>query len=390
MSTHPFLKSLGLKNLLSFGPEKCNIDLLPLNVLIGPNGSGKSNLIEAIELLHSCATDTALPRTISEGGGISEWIWKGGSENEAEVEAILNFGRPDSRRVDSLMHRLVLGREQERMVVANEEITYPYLSRDPSLYYRLLSSQASEKRKKTRFQEPRRSDHSVLVPWRDPKSFAQFSFLARQYKDILIYRGWHITRYSQIRQPSRADLPSDGLLPDATNLSILLSNILSSNMGENLEKRLRRFHKGYQKITTNIFGGNVQIYLDEKGTAPISAYQMSDGFLRYLCLLAILCHPKPPPVICIEEPEIGLHPDMILEVMDLLVECSERSQIVITTHSDMIVDRFTDTPENVVVFEKEGASSSMKRLDRKELKEWLKKYRLGQLWAMGQLGGTRW
>ena len=161
-------------------------------------------------------------------------------------------------------------------------------------------------------------------------------------------------------------------------------------MGENLERRLRRFHDGYQKITAHIFGGNVQIYLDEKGTAPISAYQMSDGFLRYLCLLAILCHPNPPPVICIEEPEIGLHPDMILEITDLLVEASERTQIVVATHSDMIVDRFTDAPENIVVFEKEGASSTMKRLDRKELKDWLKKYRLGQLWAMGHLGGSRW
>jgi predicted ATPase len=107
-------------------------------------------------------------------------------------------------------------------------------------------------------------------------------------------------------------------------------------------------------------------------------------------MLAVLCNPVCPLLVCIEEPEIGVHPDMILEITDLLVEASKRTQIVVATHSDMIVDRFTDAPENIVVFEKEGASSTMKRLDRKELKAWLKKYRLGQLWAMGHLGGSRW
>jgi predicted ATPase len=388
MSTHPFLKSLRLKNLLSFGPEGCKIDLLPLNVLIGPNGSGKSNLIEAIGLLHSCATDTMLLKTILEGGGISEWIWKSDSENEAEVEAVLK-----SPRWGSVRHRLVLGNEKERMVIADEEILFPHVSYKYNRGQPVVST-VSPKSKKPRKMNLRRetwrSDESILVQRRDPQRFPEFSSLAIQYGRISIYRGWDTTRYSQIRQPSRTDLPSDRLLPDATNLSIVLSNILSSSMGENLERRLRRFHGGYQKITTNIFGGNVQIYLDEKGTSPISAYQMSDGFLRYLCLLAILCHPTPPPLICIEEPEIGLHPDMILEVLDLLVEASGRTQVIITTHSDMIVDRFTDAPENIVVFEKEGASSTMKRLDRKELKDWLKKYRLGQLWAMGHLGGSRW
>src|SRR5690242_5706795 len=69
------LRSITLKNLLSFKDATLD-DVRPLNVLIGPNGSGKSNLIEAIGLLQAAPVD--LNRAIVEGGGVREWIWKGG------------------------------------------------------------------------------------------------------------------------------------------------------------------------------------------------------------------------------------------------------------------------------------------------------------------------
>ena len=72
------LKSIKLSNFLSFGSEGIDIDLLPLNMLVGTNGSGKSNFIEAIRLLKSTPTNIATP--IAEGGGVSEWLWKGNNE----------------------------------------------------------------------------------------------------------------------------------------------------------------------------------------------------------------------------------------------------------------------------------------------------------------------
>src|SRR4051812_24578922 len=69
------IRTLGLRNLLSFGEEMETVDLQPLNVLIGPNAAGKSNLIEAIGLLR--ATPKDLAGAIREGGGIGEWLWKG-------------------------------------------------------------------------------------------------------------------------------------------------------------------------------------------------------------------------------------------------------------------------------------------------------------------------
>jgi predicted ATPase len=107
-------------------------------------------------------------------------------------------------------------------------------------------------------------------------------------------------------------------------------------------------------------------------------------------LLAILCHPNPPPLVCIEEPELGLHPDILPTLAELLKEASTRCQLIVTTHSDVLVDAMTDQPESVLICEKGEGGTTLNRLSAAELKPWLEKYRLGELWISGQLGGTRW
>jgi predicted ATPase len=133
----------------------------------------------------------------------------------------------------------------------------------------------------------------------------------------------------------------------------------------------------------------VQVFFTE-GDFVIPATRLSDGTLRYLCLLAILCDPAPPPMICIEEPELGLHPDVLPSLAELLIEASERTQLIVTTHSDILVDAMTERPESVVICEKYNGCTEMKRLSPPDLAVWLKTYRLGQLWIDGQIGGKRW
>lgn len=135
--------------------------------------------------------------------------------------------------------------------------------------------------------------------------------------------------------------------------------------------------------------GRVQLFLEERNYS-IPATRLSDGTLRYLCLLAILCHPNPQPLICIEEPELGLHPDVLPELSRLLIEASERTQLIVTTHSDILVDTMTEQPESVVICEKHNGETQMRHLRKNDLTEWLEKYRLGELWTKGQIGGTRW
>ena len=123
----------------------------------------------------------------------------------------------------------------------------------------------------------------------------------------------------------------------------------------------------------------------------LSAVRMSDGTLKFLCLLAALFHPEPPPLMCIEEPELGLHPDALQLVAEALVEASESMQLIVTTHSDALIDSLSDRPESVLVCKRDFENSTQfKRLSTEHLRAWLEHYSLGQLWRKGEIGGSRW
>lgn len=154
-------------------------------------------------------------------------------------------------------------------------------------------------------------------------------------------------------------------------------------------KALASLYEGIDDFDVKIEGGTIQVFLHE-GDITIPATRLSDGTLRYLCLLAILCDPDPPPLVCIEEPELGLHPDVLPTLADLMKAASQRTQLIVTTHSDILVDAMSDQPESVLVVEKVDGNTRIERLSNAKLEPWLEKYRLGQLWTRGEIGGTRW
>ena len=156
-------------------------------------------------------------------------------------------------------------------------------------------------------------------------------------------------------------------------------------------EKLRLFQEDIEDVTVRIHEGTVQVFVREKGLRePIPATRLSDGMLRYLCLLTILCHPTPPSVVCIEEPELGMHPDIIPTIAKLLIDASHRTQLFVTTHSEILVDELTEVPEAVIVCEKHEGATTMRRLDQESLSGWLEKYSLGEIWVSGELGGNRW
>ncbi|MGA1990117.1 MAG: AAA family ATPase [Bryobacteraceae bacterium] len=391
------IRTIRLTNLLSFGPKTEETELLGLNVLIGPNGSGKSNLIEAVDLLRACPTDVQAP--IRAGGGISEWLWKGSRGAPASVGAPhavidVTVGYPTGPM--PLRHRLSFTRAAVRFELVDEMIEDE--GADPGQpHYRNERGQAFARVaiSETESREIRRSqvgpDQSVLSQLRAAGVYPEITYLGKEYDAIRLYRGWYTGEQSVLRQPQRTDLPPDFLLEDASNLCLVLDNLELLGMQNVLVDRLREFHEPIASLHTIASGGSIQLFLDERTLADrIPAARLSDGTLRYLCLLTILCHPSPPPLICIEEPEIGLHPDILPTIAELLVEASQRTQLIVTTHSEALVDALTDTPEAVVVCEKEAGSTTMRRLDKGALKEWLDKYSLGHLWRTGELGGNRW
>ena len=393
-----FINSLKIQNLLSYGLSGEKIDLQSLNVIIGTNGSGKSNLIEILGLLQAIPTD--LTKTIREGGGINEWLWKGDQEMPtAQIEAVVNY--PELRI--PLRYRVDFTTVGQRLELIDEAIEEEYRqnrkAKDVFFYYRyrqghpVLNIKTGNTKGTPRQlrREDLKPDQSVLSQRKDPDLYPELTYLSNTFSQIRLYRDWNVGRSTSARLPQKLDLPEDFLLENWSNLGLVLNNLQHLIGTRIIVENLQKFYEPVEDITTKIAGGTVQIFLHEKGMSqPIPATRLSDGTLRYLCLLTILLHPSPPPLICIEEPELGLHPDILPTVGELLIEASQRTQLIVTTHSDALVSALSEIPESVLVCERDGRGSKMRRLESKNLEDWLKDYSLGDLWRMGELGGNRW
>jgi predicted ATPase len=402
----PFLKSLRLDGLLSFPPGSEAVSLLPLNVLIGPNGSGKSNLIEGIELLH--ATPLAFAGAIRDGGGVREWLWKGKAAGRtASIEAIID---PDSLNIkqkllkSNLRYLLSFTVSGQRVEVTDEIIEKTEKefksAKDVYFYYRfqngnpvinLQEDWASGAAKVSTRHLERQSlvpDESVLSQRKDPNSYPELTRLGQKFAEIHSFREWSFGRYGQLRQPQPADLPTGALLPDARNLGLILNQLEHSSSWSEFNRYLKRFLPRFDRFSTRIEGATVQFYLHESGMEqPIPATRLSDGTIRFMAILALLLSDSPPPLICMEEPELGLHPDAIALLATLLQEASTRTQLVVTTHSDALVSALTEVAESILVCEYRGGTV-LNRIDSERLRFWLDKYRLGEIWRIGEIGGN--
>jgi predicted ATPase len=86
---------------------------------------------------------------------------------------------------------------------------------------------------------------------------------------------------------------------------------------------------------------------------PMEPWELSDGFLRFLCLAFALLNPKPPSLITVDEPEVGLHPRLLPIVADMIKTASERTQVIVSTHSPDLLDYF-DLDSIAVMTREEG------------------------------------
>ena len=378
--------SIQPKNVLSFGPDSSELALGPLNVLIGPNGSGKSNLIHVFSLLRAAATN--LSDTLRDNGDASDWIW-GHNDAIASVAATFAADGEDAH----LKYELAFGEladgdlamagavRSERLVVDGEVV----LHRNTELGVAQLGTGDGNYYQE---QDHYPVDQTALAS--DGFSDLDMHRTRQWFADLSIYRDWAIGRLAPARRAQKPSFGSAVLNDDAGNLGLVL-NQLAQNHHEKarLLDALRQVYDDISDFRVVIEHDSVKIMLREGGV-EIPAARLSDGTLRYLCLLAILCHPRPPAVICLEEPELGLHPDILPGLADLLKDASNRCQLIVTTHSDVLVDKLSDVPESVVVCEKHDGQTRMNRVDGEQLKEWLQEYTLGDLWTRGDIGGTRW
>ena len=398
------LRTLRLTNFLSYGPEGTEIELEPLNVLIGPNGSGKSNFIQAISLLKAAPWDIGAP--IRSGGGMPEWPYKGGVGSapiDLEIEATVSYPHgPTALRYRFQLMRVGQVLEILDEVVENELATEPDAA-EPCFFYRYQrGNPVLSVREKTDApagtgvgRQERRLERgdlnpslSVLSQRRDPDRYPEITYLHDVLKEVQLFRSCQLGPKSALLGPQRADQPSGFLLEDGGNLGMVLNDLLNQLPAKRrILNELREFYRYVEDISQRFVANTVETFFQE-GDFATPSVRLSDGTLRYLCLLTILCHPAPPPLVCIEDPEIALHPDALPRLADLLVEASQKTQLVVTTHSDILVSALSHIAESVVVCERDGDGSHLTRLDADRLAKWLEKFKLGELWISGEIGGT--
>ncbi len=249
-----------------------------------------------------------------------------------------------------------------------------------------------------------RQGRSVLAEFRDPLNHPVTTNIAAQMAAIKSYRSWYVGRDSPVRHPQRTDGDPNFLEEDFSNLALVVNDLLSRRLEPSLNDYLSRFYESYESLHSRIFGNTIELIVNEAGmSGALPASRLSDGTIRFIALLAILCHPEPPPLICIEEPEIAMHPDSLGLIAELLRKAAERTQIIVTTHSPELVSLLPPEPEAefVVVCERDAAEGTrFHRPSYKELREWqdiyqqtgkeLVVYGLSEMWLSGALGGVRW
>ena len=394
---------LKVARFLSFGPDGVDLPMESLNVLIGPNGSGKSNFLEAIARLKDA--QRVISDYIAREGGVRAWLWQGPQAPESfTIEAYVSCAPGVIR------HAITLCDRNGRPEVTDEQIESCGACADTGAaraYYRPPRTKEIESYLLEHSPNPH-APGSVVAHVREDTVHYRGDYLPKEslvsraapddpalwhlnqaYPEIELFRDWSFGPSAASRLAETAHERSDFLNRDGSNLALVLSNFPGENRRQ-LVSALGKLYDGIVDISFRVTRGTVAMFLEEVGGREIAATRLSDGTVRYLALLSILLHPKPPRFVAIEEPELGLHPDLLPTVSDLLRSASKRTQLVVTTHSDVLVDSLTDVPESVVVCEKHNGQTEMRRLNRNELATWLEKYRLGELWTSGELGGNRW
>ncbi len=385
------IESIKIKGLLSFGWEDCEFKLKPLNVLIGANGSGKSNLIEVIKILQSIPKGDLTP---FRKGGPNEWIHKQkDSDKVAEIEVIVRVPGQDH----PLRYKIAF-RPQDPFMEIEEEIlatterkpgqTEPYIFFNIKYGTGYINTKTEGERHLVR--ESFNPQQSVLLQRSDPDQYFEVYSVGEIFKKINIYQDWIFGGSNPLRTSQESSLSNHTLDADFNNFCMVL-NYYKRDVPtkRRILKYLREVYDGIQDFEISVDSSSLRVLLQEDDYF-YPAVRLSDGTLRWLCLLVILLNPNPPSLICVEEPEIGLHPDIVPVLADLLKEASKNTCLIVTTHSEVLVDALSDTPESVIVVEKEKGATVFKRQSSEDLAEWLKESTLGQLWRSGEIGGNRW
>jgi predicted ATPase len=396
------IKRVKITNVYSFGETV--IELHPeSNILIGVNGSGKSNFLKIIRLLKEGVAGTGLRNHFLNAlGGFDNIYFKGGVEGSQNGMAIeytfdgLALSDADYSFGEDVIYSIQLKRSASTQ---NFYVIESLSSENGDVYLAFNNGEGflNEITKERVVVQQNRIKYAgfdpqelVLREVSDPDRYKAITAIKKAIRDVVVYDYFDTTPKSNIRRPM---LPTSEkrLIADGTNLPQILNTIKINHKQQyrKIADMLNEVNANFTGFDFNFIGGNIELMLEEKGlNSSIHVSNISDGTLRYLCLLSILYNPDRGRFVCIDEPEVGLHPDMIANIANAIKEASESSTIVISTHSDSLLNHFE--VENVKVFEKDDKNATLvNSYNSDQFANWYEEFALGQMWKQGDLGGVR-
>ncbi len=370
------LEHLTIRGFRSF--ENLEFELRPLNVLIGANGAGKSNFIEFFNLVHAILKKN-LQFHVAQKLGADRLLYFGVKRTQ---------GIHIRLRSSTNSYACRLAPTASGGVFFSEETCN---SREVGREMESLSAEERERRTAVRLAATGSPESGLPDGPPHPSSIPG---------DVAAsIDGWRAFHFHDTSATARLKQPGaihDGLslAPDAGNLAAFLRSIQLTNRDSyqrivRTVQRVAPFFLDFVLTPDPRNPESIQLLWRHRGSEQVfGPSDISDGTLRFICLVTLFLQPNLPTMILIDEPELGLHPHAIRLLAGLMRAYSEKTQIIVSTQSAILANEFQ--PEDVVVVDRAGDASILKRLDGSELSSWLQDFGLGELWDKNVLGGTAW
>ena len=364
----------------------CDVELAPLAILVGANGAGKSNFLDALRFT-AHALRFSLDHALRERGGINEVRRRSrGHPNHFGVR--LDFQLPETAAAGWYAFE-VGARPKGRYVVRKEECVVTSAEPGRSGSFRVANGQPVATSSLTH-PPGVGSDRLYLMQVAGYPAF-------RPIYDALAGMGFYNFHPEQIRELQSPD-PGDLLKPDGSNLASVLANLKagSPKSAERMGEYLSRVVPGTVGMEPKTVGPKLTLEFRQEMRGDrhpwrFLANNVSDGTLRVLGVLMAVYQSAGTEsgnarLVGIEEPEGALHPAAAGVLADVLIEASERVQVVVTSHSADLLDRETIPSESILAVAAEDGETRLAPLDdagRSTVRDHL--FTAGELLRIGQL-----
>lgn len=330
------------------------LDLGQANVLVGPNGCGKSNLYRAMWLLAEAAQGRLAAAFAAEGGFPSA-LWAGDRDSDRvqlslevtvdEFEYGLVCGLPtrDRYQIDPEATGAAAPVTAFRLdpEVKDEHLALRTGRRSVEFLRRKLGVAHVRDAEGVRVEHPVQFDRSdsALAQLREAHRFPELSLLREQLRSWRFYHGFRTDADSPIRQP-RPGVFTPILGHDGADCAAALQTVIEHGGHGRLAELIDRAIPGAQlALAIDERRALFELQLAMPGLhRPLRAAELSDGTLRYLCLLAALLSPRPPHLLALNEPETSLHPDLLPALAELIAGAAKTTQLWVTTHSRALAE----------------------------------------------------